>query len=96
MFAVLVHFEIKTDQMQRFLPLMRDNARASLQTEPGCHQFDVCTDPDRPGQVVLYELYEDAAAFTEHLKTEHFLSFDAAVADCIASKTVSTWQEVAQ
>lgn len=94
MFAVVVTFDVDPAQMGVFLPAMLDNARTSLTTEPGCHQFDVCTDPARPAEVFLYELYTDAAAFDVHLASAHFKAFDAAVAPMIVAKTVRTYHTV--
>ncbi|MDW3183506.1 putative quinol monooxygenase [Roseobacter sp.] len=96
MFAVVVTFQIKPNHVADFLPLMTRNAATSLAEEPGCHQFDVATDPARPEEVFLYELYEDAAAFDAHLASEHFKSFDAAVTDMIAAKSVNTYVKVTQ
>lgn len=94
MYAVTVTFTLKAGQGARFLPLMRDNAATSLREESGCHRFDVCTDPDRPDDVFLYELYSDAAAFQAHLATGHFKTFDAATADMIADKQVACYKEI--
>ena len=95
-YAVCVTFEIDPDQMSVFMPLMLKNAQASLADEPGCRQFDVLTDPDRPTDVFLYELYDDAEAFQLHLNSDHFRSFDAAVGPMIVAKTVQTYTQVAQ
>lgn len=94
MFAVTVTFKIKPGYWDRFLPLMRNNAQNSLREEPACRQFDVCTDPERAMEVFLYELYDTAAAFQDHLKSDHFRAFDAAVADMIESKHVATYGTV--
>ena len=67
MYAVCVTFQIAEGAMADFLPLMLENAAASLKGEPGCHQFDVCRDGD---EVFLYELYTDAAAFEALLAKE--------------------------
>lgn len=75
---------------------MLENAAASLGNEAGCHQFDVATDPDRPAEVFLYELYSDAKAFSAHLETAHFATFDASTSDMIEAKDVRTYQEVRQ
>lgn len=91
MFAVLVTFQIKAGFMDSFLPLMKDNAEASLQKEPGCHVFDVCRDGQ---EVFLYELYDDRTAFNTHLTSDHFLDFDAAVAAMVADKHVRFYEEV--
>ncbi len=88
MYVVLVTFDVKPEAWEAFLPLMAENARASLHAEPGCLQFDVCRDPDAP-RVVLYEVYTDRAAFDAHLATAHFKAFDAAVAPMIAAKQVA-------
>ncbi|MEP3048160.1 MAG: putative quinol monooxygenase [Roseibium sp.] len=95
MFAVVVTFEIKSGMIDDFMPLMINNAQQSLKDEPGCKQFDVCTDPKRPDEVFLYELYDDEAAFQDHLKAQHFLDFDKAVSNMIAVKTVRTYSVVA-
>ena len=91
MFAVTVLFDIHPGQMDAFLPRMIDNARTSRDTEPGCQQFDVCREGDR---IFLYEIYDDRAAFDAHLATDHFLSFDAAVADMVAEKRLETYASV--
>lgn len=96
MFAVTVQFTIKDGKMEAFLPLMRENALTSLKEEPGCHQFDVCTDPTTPQEVFLYEIYDDDAAFEAHLASSHFQAFDAGVAGMVAAKTVRTFTEVSQ
>ena len=88
MFAILVTFRIADDAVERFLELIRANAASSLVDEPGCHRFDILTDPEAPDTVVLYELYDDAAAFDHHRQTQHFKLFDAEVAPIVKDKSV--------
>jgi len=94
MFAVVVTFQIIPGSMHAFLPHINANAKASKETEPGCLQFDVATDPDRPNEVFLYELYLDAAAFDAHCNMPHYATCGAAVGDMIADKTVATYAKV--
>lgn len=96
MYAVVVSFVVSRDALGEFMPLMIENASASLRDEEGCHQFDVCTDVSRPGEVFLYELYEDAAAFDAHRSMSHFKTFDTATASMIVSKSVQTFGRVDQ
>ena len=96
MYAVAVNFELVPGREDQFLPLMYANARTSLESEPGCQQFDVCTDPEAPRRVLLYELYTDRAAFDAHLMSTHFKTFDNAVAPMIAHKTVQCFSQVSQ
>ena len=96
MFAVCVTFKLNPGCADAFLPLMQNNARISLKNEPGCHQFDVLTDANKPDKVFLYELYANKAAFDAHLASQHFQTFDAAVTAMIADKDVQTWDTIAQ
>lgn len=93
MIAVVVTFQIKPGQMTAFLPLMQDNACTSQLVEAECHQFDICRAGD---EVLLYEIYENRAAFDLHLDSAHFKAFDAAVAEMIASKDVRLFEDVTQ
>ncbi len=93
-FAVVVTFQIKPENMDEFMPLMVQNAATSLAIEPGCHQFDIATDPERPEEVFLYEVYADSGAFQAHLASAHFKTFDAAVAPMIAEKEIKTYAQV--
>jgi quinol monooxygenase YgiN len=47
-----------------------------------------CCPKDSADSVLLYEIYTDKAAFGEHLKAAHFLSFDAATRSLIKEKKV--------
>lgn len=91
MYVVTVTFRINPDHTDRFLEAMRENARLSLEREPGCHRFDVALGENGPETVFLYELYTDRAAFDAHLEADHFKSFDATVADWVASKDVACY-----
>jgi len=95
MFAVCVDITVHPDQMQAFLPLIVQNAEASLRDEPGCVQFDVVRPERDANLVVLYELYTDAAAFAAHLQTPHFKEFDAATAPLVQAKSLVTGPRVA-
>lgn len=91
MFAVTVNFVVKTEHIEDFTKVMKTQATNSLTKELGCHQFDVCFDPADRSRVFLYELYTDRAAFEDHLKTDHFINFDATVKDWLVSKTAENW-----
>jgi quinol monooxygenase YgiN len=84
----MVDFRLKPGTFDRFRKLIVENARASLRDEAGCRQFDVVI-PDRDAdRIVLYEIYDDAAAFEIHKKSPHFTHFDRESAPFVATKTV--------
>lgn len=96
MFAVVVFFQVKAEFVNEFNALVLNNAQTSLEQESGCHQFDVCFDDDKPGEVFLYELYDDKAAFDVHLASEHFLAFADASEPMVVSKTLHLYPRVVQ
>lgn len=96
MFVVVVTFQIKPNQFDKFLPLMLSNAKASIDQEPDCSQFDVCVDETRPETIFLYEVYSNRAAFDLHLASPHFMEFDRAVAPMIETKQVQTFTRILQ
>jgi (4S)-4-hydroxy-5-phosphonooxypentane-2,3-dione isomerase len=87
-YVVVVDLRIDGDALPAFMALLWANARASLSNEAGCRRFDICVDPADPRQVLLYEIYDDGAAFAAHLASEHYLRFDADTRHMIAGKSV--------
>ena len=86
--VILVEFLVKPDFVQRFARLISANAKASVEKEPGCRRFDVLLAPDDPCRFVLYEIYDDAAAFDRHIETRHFKAFAAATEGQIVERSV--------
>lgn len=94
MYVVIVDFKIKAESTEVFMREMTANANASLTTEPGCRQFDVCVDPKDASRIFLYELYDDRAAFDLHLQAPHFLSFDQKTAAWIENKSARMFERM--
>jgi len=90
--ALIVEFLIKPAYAGAFAAAIAENARASLQTESGCRQFDICRDPADERLFFLYELYDDDAAIRVHLQTPHFLQMNEATAAWVERKTVRQMQ----
>jgi quinol monooxygenase YgiN len=87
-FVVVVDFRLRPGARAAFRALIDENAIASVRDEPGCRRFDVVEVRGDPERVLLYEIYDDPAAFDAHRDTAHFARFDAASGPLVASKTV--------
>jgi len=87
-FVITVELQLQPGVMREFLPLMLENASKSRELEPGCERFDVLLPKDAPDRILLYEIYTDKAAFGEHLKSAHFLSFDRATRLLVKEKKI--------
>jgi len=90
-FVITVDFLLHPGALREFLPLMVENANKSHDLEPGCERFDVLLPKEAADRVLLYEIYTDKAAFGEHLKAAHFLSFDSATKSMIKEKKVAEY-----
>ncbi len=92
MYIVTVLFKIHAAHHSAFLSAMHSNARTSLATEAGCHQFDVCEGGDAQSpEVFLYEVYGSHADFQLHLAAQHFLEFNALTMPWVLDKQVATF-----
>jgi quinol monooxygenase YgiN len=87
-FVIIAEFEVKPDKLERFLELAQTDASQSVANEPGCRQFDVTLDREQPNRVVLYEVYDDEAAFDAHVETPHLAAFRAGIGSLIVSRHV--------
>lgn len=87
-FVILVDFRLKPGAREAFRRLVDANARASASGESGCRRFDVIEPLGEADRVLLYEIYDDRAAFDAHMRTEHFARFDAACAGLVTEKLV--------
>ncbi len=90
-FVIVVEFRIHSGKMAAFRRLMDENARASCRDEPGCRRFDVLTSDKDPDHILLYEIYDDRAAFEAHVKTPHFAVFNRDSAPLVADKVVKEY-----
>jgi quinol monooxygenase YgiN len=95
-FVIVVDFKIKAGAMDAFRRLIDDNAQASVKDEPGCQRFDVLASRKDADRVLLYEIYDNRAAFDAHLKTPHFAQFNTASTALVADKTVMEYDLVCE
>jgi autoinducer 2-degrading protein len=85
-FVLAVGIVIKPDQVGRFMAMLLENARATRETEAGCRTFDVLVDPKDRTRVMLYEVYDDEAAFDAHQRTAHFQKYIAEAVPLLQSR----------
>ena len=81
MYIIIAPIQIKEGHKDEFVAAMLDDARGSVNDEPGCHRFDVIQDGADPNRIWLYEVYDDEAAFQAHLQAPHFIKWRDTVKD---------------
>ncbi len=91
-YVVLAQFDVKTGRLAEMVEAAKIDAKASVANEPGCKRFDVLVPRDGAERVVLYEIYDDEAAFQAHLETPHLKAFRDAIGPLIENRQVDTFE----
>ena len=96
MYVITVSFKVRPEYWGEFVSAIVENAKQSLELEPGCRVFDVCESDKFKGLIFLYEVYDSAAAFQLHLEMPHFLAFNAKSLPWVETKDVASYHRLPQ
>ena len=92
-FVLQVQIRIKPENVDAFMKKLDENARAA-RTEKGCRQFEVLVDPNDKTRIMLYEVYNDEAAFEEHQKGAAFKKYVAEAVPLLADRVRAVWKRI--
>lgn len=81
MYVIMATLPAKGEYREDLLRALLDDAKSSLQNEPGCLRFDIVHDEQNPNHIFLYEVYKDKAAFDAHVKAPHMVKFRNTIKD---------------
>jgi len=88
-YVIVAELTVAPERLADFIAHSLEDGRDSVANEPGCRQFDVHVAGDGSPTVVLYEVYDDRAAFEAHLQTPHFFRWRDATQDWITERRIS-------
>ena len=94
MFVNAVDLDILPAERDNFLVAIKENGAAAAK-EPGCKRFDILNLASDPNHFLLYEVYDNEAAFKAHRETEHFKKYIAATAKMVAKRDARPMSVVA-
>jgi len=80
---IVVRFPVLPDRSEEWLSLVADFTTAT-RAEPGNICFDWSRSVDNPNQFVLVEAFTDREAGAAHVKSDHFKTAMASLADAIS------------
>jgi quinol monooxygenase YgiN len=86
-FAIVAAFDIAAGRMDEFLPLLLAHRERCLKDEPGTLRFDVLRPRNEENTIMLYEVYEDEAAFQVHWNGPSVARMRAETTDMVAKLT---------
>jgi autoinducer 2-degrading protein len=94
MFVNAVDLDIVPTERDNFLAAIKENGAAAAK-EPGCKRFDILNLGSDPNHFLLYEVYDNEAAFKAHRETDHFKKYIAAAGKMIAKRDARQMSVVA-
>jgi quinol monooxygenase YgiN len=90
-----VDIDVVPGQIENYLAAIKDVGAATIKTEPGCSEFDISVSQKDPNHLFIFEVYDSAAAFDAHLKTDHYKKYAATAKDIVAKREVHPLSSVA-
>ena len=85
MLVLIVTIQIKPEHREAFLAALIEDARGSMDHEPGCLRFDVVEDNEDANRIHLYEVYKDEASVEAHRQAPHYIKWRDTVKDWFAA-----------
>jgi quinol monooxygenase YgiN len=92
MFVLLVQVEVRPELLEEFRAAVVENARRSVERDPGCLRFDVHAVEGQPTAFVYYEVYTGEAAWLAHRTSPHFLAYNAVAGRALVERRITRLQ----
>jgi (4S)-4-hydroxy-5-phosphonooxypentane-2,3-dione isomerase len=90
----VVEYDIVPGQVDAYLAALKENAAGSVR-EPGCREFNILVSQKDPNHVLIFEVYDDAAALQAHRETDHFKKYAATTKEMVAKRDARAFTSVA-
>jgi quinol monooxygenase YgiN len=81
----LAGLEIDPAQLDSYKAALRLEISTSIRVEPGVLTLYAVAVRDHPGQIRLFEIYANAAAYETHLQSAHFKQYKSSTAGMVKS-----------
>jgi autoinducer 2-degrading protein len=94
MHVVVVFLEAERGSEAELRDALRRHARTCLEKEPGCHRYDVSIDPVDGSAFLLYQIYDDEAAYLAHRELPHYAEFRTLADPWTRRRRVLTYEGV--
>jgi len=90
----VVELDIVPAQMGNWLAAAKDNCATAIK-EPGCREFNITVSNKDPNHVLLFEIWDSAAALDSHRAADHFKAYQATTKDMVAKRDLRQFSPVA-
>ncbi len=63
---------IKEENIEEFIKYATELVEATVRSDAGCIQYELCRNVDDPTVMAMIEAWEDQASLDAHMNSEHF------------------------
>jgi quinol monooxygenase YgiN len=92
--VLVVEYDIVPAEIEKYLTAVKELGAASVK-EPGFRQLFITTSQKDRNHILLFELWDDAAAHAAHVKADHFKKYQETTGNMIAKRDIRTFSPVA-
>lgn len=71
----IAEIEIDSTYLEAYKAILKEESKASVQSEPGVIAIFPMFQKDHPNQIRILEIYANKEAYEAHLKSPHFLKY---------------------
>jgi len=83
---VVVEFDIVPAEIDKFMTAIKELGAAAV-NELGCRQFSIAVSQKDPNHVLLFEVWDNAAALNAQFATDRFKKYQATTANMVAKRS---------
>ena len=91
---LVVEFDIVPAEIDKFMTAIKELGAAAV-NELGCRQFSIVVSQKDPNHVLLFEVWDNAAAVDAQFATDHFKKYQATTANMVAKREIRAFSPVA-
>jgi (4S)-4-hydroxy-5-phosphonooxypentane-2,3-dione isomerase len=91
---LVVEYDIVPAEIDKYLTAIKELGAAAVK-ELGCRQLSIAVSQKDPNHVLLFEIWDNAAAFNAFAATDLFKKYQATTGNMIAKRDIRTFSSVA-
>jgi (4S)-4-hydroxy-5-phosphonooxypentane-2,3-dione isomerase len=92
--VLVVEYDIVPGEVDKYVAAFKELGTATVK-EAGFRQVTITVSKDDPNHVLLFEVWDNAAAHAAHVKTDPFKKYQVATGNMIAKRNVRLFSSVA-
>lgn len=85
MMVRIAEIEIAPEHLKSYLEILTEEAKESIEVEPGVISIFPMFEKDNPTKITIVEIYANKEAYEAHLETPHFKKYKSTTLEMVKS-----------